>query len=126
MATSIPFYKTKSFKTAKNMLFGVGAAVVIIGAWAKILHFSWASYALTAGLLTEAFIFFISGVIPPEPDYYWEKYYPVWISMIQMPLLLVLRLLLQVQEKNHFLLKWIKCSKRLKLTKTWCPDLAIT
>jgi gliding motility-associated protein GldL len=76
MATSIPFYKTKSFKTAKNMLFGVGAAVVIIGAWAKILHFSWASYALTAGLLTEAVIFFISGVIPPEPDYYWEKYYP--------------------------------------------------
>ena len=76
MATSIPFYKKKSFKNAKNMLFGVGAAVVIIGAWAKILHFSWAGYALTVGLLTEAVIFAISGLIPPEPDYYWEKYYP--------------------------------------------------
>ena len=76
MATSIPFYKKKSFKNAKNMLFGVGAAIVIIGAWAKILHFSWAGIALTVGLLTEAVIFAISGLIPPEPDYYWEKYYP--------------------------------------------------
>jgi gliding motility-associated protein GldL len=74
MAT--PFFKQKSFKYAKNLLFGVGAAIVIIGAWAKILHFSWASYALTLGLLTEAVIFAISGIIPPEPDYYWEKYYP--------------------------------------------------
>ena len=74
MAT--PYYKTKSFKTLKNLLFGVGAAVVIIGAWAKILHFSWAGIALTVGLLTEAVIFAISGIVPPEPDYYWEKYYP--------------------------------------------------
>ncbi len=74
MAT--PYYKTKSFKTLKNFLFGVGAAIVIIGAWAKILHFSWAGPALTVGLLTEAVIFFISGVVPPEPDYYWEKFYP--------------------------------------------------
>ncbi|MFN8284811.1 MAG: gliding motility protein GldL [Chitinophagales bacterium] len=74
MAT--PFVKTKTFKSAKNMLFGVGAAVVIIGAWGKIMHFSWAGIALTAGLLTEAVIFAISGLIPPEPDYYWEKYYP--------------------------------------------------
>ena len=41
MAT--PIFKQKSFKYAKNLLFGVGAAIVIIGAWAKILHFSWAS-----------------------------------------------------------------------------------
>lgn len=74
MAT--PYFKTKSFKTLKNLLFGVGAAVVIIGAWAKILHFSWAGIALTVGLLTEAVIFAISGIVPPEPDYYWEKYYP--------------------------------------------------
>lgn len=74
MAT--PFVKTKTFKSAKNLLFGVGAAVVIIGAWGKIMHFSWAGIALTAGLLTEAVIFAISGLIPPEPDYYWEKYYP--------------------------------------------------
>jgi gliding motility-associated protein GldL len=74
MAT--PYFKTKSFKTLKNLLFGVGAAVVIVGAWAKILHLSFANFMLTVGLLTEAVIFTISGLIPPEPDYYWEKYYP--------------------------------------------------
>ena len=75
MATT-PYFKTKSFKTLKNLLFGVGAAVVIVGAWAKILHLSFANVMLTAGLLTEAVIFTISGIVPPEPDYYWEKYYP--------------------------------------------------
>ena len=76
MATPVPYFKTKSFKTLKNLLFGVGAAVVIVGAWAKILHLSFANVMLTAGLLTEAVIFTISGIVPPEPDYYWEKYYP--------------------------------------------------
>src|SRR3954466_11707770 len=76
MATSVPYFKTKSFKTLKNLLFGIGAAVVIVGAWAKILHLSFANVMLTAGLLTEALIFTISGIVPPEPDYYWEKYYP--------------------------------------------------
>jgi len=78
------YFKTKSGKKAKNLLFGVGAAVVIIGAWAKILHIAdpklagipFYSYMLTVGLLTEAVIFLISGFIPPEPDYYWEKVYP--------------------------------------------------
>lgn len=78
------YFKTKQGKRAKNTLFGVGAAVVIIGAWAKILHIAdpkifgvpFYSYMLTLGLLTEAVIFFISGFIPPEPDYYWEKVYP--------------------------------------------------
>ncbi|HRB19438.1 MAG TPA: gliding motility protein GldL, partial [Chitinophagales bacterium] len=74
MAT--PYFKTKSFKTLKNLLFGVGAAVVIVGAWAKILHLPFANIMLTVGLLTEAIIFTISGIVPPEPDYYWEKYYP--------------------------------------------------
>ncbi len=71
-----PYFKSKSFKTLKNLLFGVGAAVVIVGAWAKILHLSFANVMLTAGLLTEAVIFTVSGLVPPEPDYYWEKYYP--------------------------------------------------
>lgn len=74
MAT--PYFKTKSFKTLKNFLFGVGASVVIVGAWAKILHLPFANMMLTVGLLVEAIIFAISGIIPPEPDYYWEKYYP--------------------------------------------------
>jgi gliding motility-associated protein GldL len=70
------FFKTPGFKYGKNLLFGVGAAVVIIGAWGKLIHMPWANMALTVGLLTEAFIFAFSGIIPPEKDYYWEKFYP--------------------------------------------------
>lgn len=70
------FIKSKGFKYAKNVLFGVGASVVIIGAWGKLTHQPWASFALTVGLLTEAVIFAISGLLPPEKDYYWEKLYP--------------------------------------------------
>lgn len=78
------FFKTKSGKRLKNALFGLGASVVIVGAWAKILHIAspalfgvpFYSWMLTLGLLTEAVIFAISALIPPEPDYYWEKIYP--------------------------------------------------
>ena len=41
-----PFFKTKGFKYGKNLLFGVGAAVVIVGALLKILHHPLANIAL--------------------------------------------------------------------------------
>ncbi|MCO5234407.1 MAG: gliding motility protein GldL [Chitinophagales bacterium] len=69
-------FHSKGFKYAKNLLFGVGASVVIIGAWGKLTHLPWANVALTVGLMTEAIIFAISGIIPPEPDYYWSKLFP--------------------------------------------------
>ena len=31
---------------------------------------------ITAGLVTEAILFFVLGVIPPDKDYYWDKLYP--------------------------------------------------
>jgi hypothetical protein len=31
---------------------------------------------ITAGLITEAFLFLMLGILPPEKDYYWEKLYP--------------------------------------------------
>jgi len=70
------FVKSTGFKYAKNFVFGIGAAVVIIGAWGKLTHQPWANFALTLGLLTEAVLFTISGLLPPEKDYYWEKVYP--------------------------------------------------
>lgn len=42
-----------------NIIVSVGAAVVIFGAWAKILHKSFADQMLTVGLLTEAAIFLL-------------------------------------------------------------------
>ena len=48
-----------------NIFVCVGAAVVIFGAWAKILHLSFANMMLTVGLLTEAMIFIIYAFLPP-------------------------------------------------------------
>lgn len=48
-----------------NIFVCVGAAVVIFGAWAKILHKPYADTMLTIGLLTEAAIFLIYAFLPP-------------------------------------------------------------
>lgn len=51
-----------------NVFVCVGASVVIIGAMAKILHLSWADWALKIGLTTEALIFFVYAFVPPPPS----------------------------------------------------------
>ena len=70
------FFKTPGFKYFKNFIFGVGAAVVIIGALGKLTHAEWADTALWIGMVTEAVLFAMSGIIPPDKEYYWEKLYP--------------------------------------------------
>ena len=67
------FFETKQGKYFKNLIIGLGAAVVLIGALAKIQHWSWAGPALTIGMCTEAFIFALLGILPPHKDYYWER-----------------------------------------------------
>lgn len=52
---------------AVNVIVCTGAAVVIFGAMAKILHLSWADWALKVGLTTEALIFLVYAILPP-PD----------------------------------------------------------
>jgi hypothetical protein len=70
------FIKSKGFKYLKNFVIGVGAAVVMVGALFKIMSWEGADYMLIAGLCTEAFLFLLLGILPPEKDYYWEKLYP--------------------------------------------------
>ncbi len=70
------FVKSKGFKYFKNLVIGVGAAVVMLGALGKINSYPWGGMAITAGLIVEAVLFFFLGVIGPEKDYYWEKLYP--------------------------------------------------
>lgn len=48
-----------------NVVVCVGAAIVIFGAWAKLLHMPFADLFLTIGLMTEAFIFLVYAFIPP-------------------------------------------------------------
>ncbi len=70
------FYKAPWFKYLKNLIIGVGAAVVMVGALFKIQSWEGGSQLLTAGLLTEAGLFLMLGLLPPDKDYYWEKLYP--------------------------------------------------
>jgi gliding motility-associated protein GldL len=48
-----------------NVVVCMGAAIVIFGAWQKITHQAMADFFLTAGLLTEAFIFIVYAFLPP-------------------------------------------------------------
>lgn len=60
-------------------LYGIGAAVVIVGALFKILHLPGANEMLIVGLGTEAVIFFFSAFEPlpaEEVHYDWGKVFP--------------------------------------------------
>lgn len=70
------FIKSKSFKYVKNLIIGVGASVVLVGALFKIMSWEGADQMLTIGLLVEAGLFLMLGILPPESDYYWNKLYP--------------------------------------------------
>jgi len=64
------------YKTIMPKIYGIGAAVVILGAMFKILHLPGASAMLGVGLTTEAVIFFLSAFEPPQHDPDWTKVYP--------------------------------------------------
>ena len=68
--------KNSKFKYLKNLVIGLGASVVMLGALGKINSEPWGGTMITAGLLVEAFLFAMLGIIGPEKDYYWEKLYP--------------------------------------------------
>lgn len=57
-------------------IYGIGAAVVIVGAMFKILHMPGAALMLGVGLTTEAVIFFLSAFEPKHPEPDWAKVYP--------------------------------------------------
>ena len=66
----------KRFKNFMAKLYGIGAAVVILGALFKIMHWEGANYMLVVGLGTEAVIFFFSAFEKPATDYDWSLVYP--------------------------------------------------
>lgn len=70
------FFETKQGKYLKNLIIGLGASIVLVGALAKIQHWEGGGLLLTIGMCTEAFIFALLGLLPPHKDYYWERYYP--------------------------------------------------
>jgi gliding motility-associated protein GldL len=70
MATS------RGYKKAMGYAYGIGAAVVILGALFKLMHWPGASLMLIAGLGTEALIFFLSAFEPVGEDLDWSLVYP--------------------------------------------------
>ena len=85
-------FKLKLTKKQMNFAYGMGAAIVIIGALMKIIHKdldldfntgilpdSWViggNTLLTIGLVTEAIIFALSAFETPDKDLDWSKVYP--------------------------------------------------
>ena len=57
--------------------YGLGAAIVLIGALFKINHYPLGSEILALGMITEAIIFALSAFDTPTKDYKWEEVYPV-------------------------------------------------
>lgn len=67
---------SKKWKNFMAKLYGLGAAVVIVGALFKIQHWPLADLFLILGLSTEAIIFFFSAFEPPHEDPDWSLVYP--------------------------------------------------
>jgi gliding motility-associated protein GldL len=55
-----------NYKKLMAKVYGIGAAIVIIGALFKILHLKFANELLIVGLTTEALIFLLSSFEKPH------------------------------------------------------------
>jgi gliding motility-associated protein GldL len=71
----------KKWKSFMAKLYGFGAAIVIVGAMFKIMHWPGAGPMLVVGLSTEAVIFFFSAFEPPHEDVDWSLVYPELAGM---------------------------------------------
>ena len=63
-------------KKVMNFAYGMGAAVVIVGALFKLMHWPGASAMLIIGLGTEALIFGLSAFDPVDTELDWTLVYP--------------------------------------------------
>ena len=70
------FVESPAYKKIMGKVYGLGAAVVILGALWKILHLPYASLMLIAGLGTEAIIFALSAFEKPHEMPDWGLVYP--------------------------------------------------
>ena len=87
------WYGSYNGKNIVNIVYSVGASVVIIGALFKILHWPGASTVLMIGMFTEAFLFIIGALDHPHPEFHWENVFPQLLEFGTEPGLL--------EEKSH-------------------------
>jgi gliding motility-associated protein GldL len=82
------WYESYDGKNIVNIVYSVGASVVIIGALFKILHWPGASQVLMVGMFTEAFLFVIGALEHPHPEFHWENVFPQLLEYGTKPELL--------------------------------------
>ena len=68
--------RSENYKNFMAKLYGLGAAIVILGALFKILHWPGADIMLMVGMSTEAIIFAFSAFEPLHVEYNWALVYP--------------------------------------------------
>ena len=66
----------KGKMTITNMIYGLGAAIVIVGALFKIQHWPYGSEILTIGMIVEALVFTYSAFERQQADLDWSLVYP--------------------------------------------------
>lgn len=76
MATNNKSFMNVFYGDIMPKIYGIGAAVVILGAMFKILDWPFASLMIGVGLSTEAAIFFLSAFEPKHAEVDWSKVYP--------------------------------------------------
>ena len=67
-------------KRVRDCVYSLGASVVLIGALAKLEHYSWASVALMIGMITEAVLFAIGVFDKPHVEYNWQNVFPQLVN----------------------------------------------
>ncbi|GAA0877714.1 gliding motility protein GldL [Algoriphagus jejuensis] len=76
MASNSNSFKAQFYSNIMPKIYGIGAAVVILGAMFKILDWQFANIMIGVGLSTEAVIFFLSSFEPRQEEMDWSKIYP--------------------------------------------------
>ena len=68
--------QSRASKKLMNMVYGLGAAIVILGALFKIMHWSFGNEMLIIGLITESIVFVVSAFEPVDDELDWSLVYP--------------------------------------------------
>lgn len=68
--------QSKSSKKMMNMVYGLGASIVILGALFKIMHWPFGNEMLIFGLVVEAGVFAVSAFEPVDSELDWSLVYP--------------------------------------------------
>jgi len=70
------WYHSYQGKKVVNIVYSLGASVVIIGALFKIMHFPGAGPVLMCGMITEAILFMIGVLEAPHEEFHWANVFP--------------------------------------------------